>query len=368
MTRRRTLRITSVIHKSAADLETLTAAVQFLRGLTAVAPGARPSLAFALRKLALCQADAGRHKEALAAADESIGIWRGRISARRGRYRVELVLALCVRADILDCLGRGPEAETGARQALALCRDHLAGDPRRIGPALLVALDTLARVLDAHDNPHEALPLGTELVRILRRLTARRPHYNRSLAAATHQLGVYAYDADRLTDALRATDEALRLYQRLEDDQPGAFTAHLRAATTNRDLFLTRLEQAGKVVLGPYPLCADCELVNGGLVAVRHRQRHIRVADRQACVDTALADIIIALWEHDCDTVCSCEDIDGRAGVVPVAAHLDRTAKTLADIGFRTEVADGAIFFSPHGTDGRDAPRRATEPIARGQM
>ncbi|MEC3918899.1 tetratricopeptide repeat protein [Nocardia sp. CDC160] len=344
--RRRTLWITSLIRESKSDLETMTYTVQIIRSLGAVTPGTRASLAGALRILARCQLEAGQQTEALAAVDESVRICRRRISARRGRYRAELVIALCVRADILQSLGSEPEALASAREALALCRDHLTDNPRRFGPALLVALDTLARALNAHGNPHEALSLGMELVRILRRLTARRPDYNRSLAAAMHQLGVYADDADRLTDALRATDEALQLYQRLEDERPGSFVEHVRAATNNRDLFLDRLEQAGKVVLGPYPLCAHCELVNGGLVAVRHHQQHIRVADKQACVDTALADIVTALWEHGCDTVCSCEDIDGRAGVVPTEAHVDRAAKILADMGIHTENSDGAILFS----------------------
>lgn len=46
------------------------------------------------------------------------------------------------------------------------------------------------------------------------------------------------------------------------------------------------------VILGPYPLCPMCRETNGGLIAVRHRQVHLRAHGQQACVDRGLA----GLW------------------------------------------------------------------------
>ncbi|MFE3757563.1 hypothetical protein ACFXO9_24925 [Nocardia tengchongensis] len=132
-----------------------------------------------------------------------------------------------------------------ARQALALCRGRLSRAPHRFGPVLLTALDELARSLDETGEPGQALPFGEELVHILRRLAPRRPRYDRFLAGALHQLGGYISDVGDLTDALRAANESLQLYLRLDREQPESFALQVELATHNRDLFLDRLQRQG---------------------------------------------------------------------------------------------------------------------------
>ncbi|WP_280258478.1 hypothetical protein [Nocardia abscessus] len=318
MTRMRIFRVADVVKRGEQDRETMEAVVTIMRRLTAVLSGFDPSLARALRLLARRLSEDGQQEQALAAAEESMRICRNGIVARRSRHDVPLAWSLSVQADILESLGRGQEAVTAAREAVALCRDRLPRDPRRFGPALMVALDTVARSLDTLGEPQEALSFGEELVQILRRLAARRPQYDRTLAGALHQLGVYSSGAGQLTDALRATDEAVQLYHRLQDQQLESLAQELALASSNRDLFLDQLARAGKVVLGPYPLCAECERTNGGLVAVRHRQHHVRAGGRQSCVDHGLVPIIATLWERGCDTRNSCQNVenqsDGGAG------------------------------------------------------
>ncbi|WP_280316094.1 hypothetical protein [Nocardia abscessus] len=346
MTRMRIFRVADVVKRGEQHRETMEAVVTIMRRLTAVLSGFDPSLARALRLLARRLSEDGQQEQALAAAEESVRICRNGIVARRSRHDVPLAWSLSVQADILESLGRGQEAVTAAREAVALCRDRLPRDPRRFGPALMVALDTVARSLDTLGEPQEALSFGEELVQILRRLAARRPQYDRTLAGALHQLGVYSSGAGQLTDALRATDEAVQLYHRLQDQQLESLAQELTLASSNRDLFLDQLARAGKVVLGPYPLCAECERTNGGLVAVRHRQHHVRAGGRQSCVDHGLAAIIATLWERGCDTRNSCQNVETKAMVVPVAGQARLAVNILAGMGIHADTVDCAVYFS----------------------
>lgn len=338
-------------------------AVRIGRWLADAVPRLDVELANLLRSSARSLMRAAEYEQALAAAEESERICRRGLVTGRVRYRTGLAMSLGLQADLLYTLGRYRAAVAAARETITLCRNGIDADPRRFGWALLSSLDTLARCLAELGEHEQALPPGEEHVSILRRLTPHRPVYRESLATGLHMVGVYASGAGRFTDALRATDEAIELYRLLDEERPGAFASKLAAATENRDLYLDRLQGAGDVVLGPYPLCAVCEAVNGGLVAVRHRQRHVRVGERQACVDSEIADILETLWEHGCDTVSCCEDTDGKAEVVPARGQADRVAEVLADMGIRAEVTDGVVRFD------RPAPTpRPTSAGARARM
>ncbi|MFE3060707.1 tetratricopeptide repeat protein [Nocardia sp. NPDC059239] len=225
--------------------EAMTTLVTILRPPASVLPRLGADLACALRLRASALARAGRYDEALIDVEEVLRICRRAAIVRRTTAEVEFAAALSLRAHVLRCSGREREAVDDARQALALCRGQLSRAPHRFGPILLTALDELARSLDKTGEPGQALPFGEELVHILRRLAPRRPRYDRYLAGALHQLGGYISDAGELTDALRAVDESLQLYQRLDDEQPGSFALQMDLATHNRDLFLDRLERQG---------------------------------------------------------------------------------------------------------------------------
>ncbi|MFF2550539.1 hypothetical protein ACFVUS_06035 [Nocardia sp. NPDC058058] len=339
-------RITEAVERGKQDRETVAFTVEMVRRSAKVVPGLDPTLAGLLRLLAKRLSEQGQHEQALAAVDESVRIARREKATWSARFDIQLVWSLAVRADILDSLGRGREAVAAGREAVASCRYGLSDEPRLFGPALVVALDTVARSLGDIGEPLEALEFGEELVQILRRLTTRRPQYDRALGAALHQNGVYFAGAGQHADALRATDEAIQVFQRLRDQEPGSYTAQLRVATDNRDIFLNRLAGSGHVILGPYPLCRYCEQTNGGLIAVRHRQIHIRAADRESCVDHKLTDIITTLWNRGCDTRSSCQDENGRAMVTPAAGHADLAVNILADMGIHTDEVDGLVYFT----------------------
>jgi hypothetical protein len=98
------------------------------------------------------------------------------------------------------------------------------------------------------------------------------------------------------------------------------------------------------VVLGPYPLCPVCRKTNGGLIAVRHRQVHLRAHGKEACVDRGIAGLLANLWAA-CDTRSCCENEDGRAYVVPTADTCDAAARLLANLGLHPTVEGGVIYF-----------------------
>jgi len=98
------------------------------------------------------------------------------------------------------------------------------------------------------------------------------------------------------------------------------------------------------VVLGPYPLCPACRKTNGGLIAVGHRQVHLRAHGKEACVDQGVAGLLASLWAV-CDTRSCCENDGGRAYVVPTADSCDVATQLLADLGLHPTVVDGIVYF-----------------------
>lgn len=98
------------------------------------------------------------------------------------------------------------------------------------------------------------------------------------------------------------------------------------------------------VVLGPYPLCDQCKRTNGGLVAVSHRQVHLRANGKEACVDQGLAGLMAKLWAV-CDTRSCCEDENGRAYVVPTAGTREAAEQFLTSLGIPFDLEDGRLYF-----------------------
>ncbi|WP_250030271.1 hypothetical protein [Paractinoplanes maris] len=97
--------------------------------------------------------------------------------------------------------------------------------------------------------------------------------------------------------------------------------------------------------LGPHPLCAECRRVNGGLLAVGHRQVHVRAYGKGACVDRGLAGLFAVLWAV-CDTRSCCEDSGGEAYVVPTEDTFDAADRMLRRLGLWPRTGDGALWFT----------------------
>lgn len=315
------------------DTEALGTVVAVCRRFTTVLPGGDRVLANTLRHMARALIARERTAEALVAVEESVRICRQRVAARPVRYGCELVWSLMVQARALEHLGCAEQALAAAEESVVLCRRMVETAPAVFGPALLAALRVRASALYEVGRMNEAITDAELVVRYARRLVARRSGQENDLSTALHLLGIFLVEADRLTDGLRAYDEAIQLC--------GPDPILLE----NRELCLRELEQAGMVVLGPYPLCSVCEQTNGGLVAVRHPQRHIEANGREACVDRPMADIVTTLWKAGCDTRSSCQDDDGEALVIPARGQAAKAVDVLAGIGIHARNDNGELHF-----------------------
>lgn len=276
----------------------------------------------------------GRTGEALHVAEEHVG--RVQELARRDATGEEFRLAWALRlhAHCLAAADRFADAATTGVRAARLGRRLLARGHEFDLATLLVALGEWWYRMSQHD---EAAAFTEEAVVLLR----REPDAGTALAGALVNLGA-ALRTSRPDTALAATDEAIARYERLVDLEPGHHEPNLDLARRNRAL-LTREPD------GPYTPCDACQRRDGGPVAVRHRQVHVRVDDRESCVDSRLADVIRRLWTV-CDTRGCCEDDGGRAYVVPATGQSALAEQVLLDLGFDVANEDGVLYFRLNGS------------------
>ena len=101
-----------------------------------------------------------------------------------------------------------------------------------------------------------------------------------------------------------------------------------------------------EVRLGPFPLCDACRERNGGLVATLHRQVHVKVGERESCVDEDLAGLVARVWTVG-DTVSACQDSaeHGRAYIVPEPDSREPVAALLRDLGLDVSDEDGWLYL-----------------------
>ena len=98
------------------------------------------------------------------------------------------------------------------------------------------------------------------------------------------------------------------------------------------------------VSLGEYPLCAACQLSNGGLTHTRHPQIHVEAYGRSACVDERLAGIFSDIWAF-AETCGSCQDLDGRAYITVRPTHIPLVIDYLAAKGY-APVLEERLYFT----------------------
>lgn len=355
--------------------------VDMLRELAARSDLCAHALAHGLVRLAITQLGAGLTEDALATLRDVEDA-----CARSGRAPATVAGTLAgatfVRATALAKLGRPHDAlrvaEEHLEQIRDLARHDCAGEEFRMAWALRLHAHCLAGA----DRFAEAAAAGTQAARIGRRLLAHGHDFD--LATFLVSLGEWLYRISRLVEAaafteeaivllrreqgsrsalagalvnlgaasrtvrpvaaLAATNEAIAAYEQLVDLEPGLHEPNLELARQNRALLLRELGLAHEVVAGPYALCATCQRHNDGLVAVRHRQVHVRANGRESCVDHRLAEVMRRLWSV-CDTRSCCEDEDGRAYVVPATGQSALAEQVLLDLGFDVANEDGVLYF-----------------------
>jgi tetratricopeptide (TPR) repeat protein len=178
---------------------------------------------------------AGRHEEALVAAESAVTAWRT-AAADDAKWSHSLADALHnlflsrVALDTTDGLLE-PTLE-----AIELHRKLIAEEERCLA-ANLHCLGITRRQLDQWS---EALPTAEELVAVRRRILAREPsdqELSLDLARALYDLGRTLYVNDRGDDGLRALREAIELYQGEASDIGGANTcSHIAEILETQEL------------------------------------------------------------------------------------------------------------------------------------
>jgi tetratricopeptide (TPR) repeat protein len=381
-----------IINWGVPDLAAADEHVAMMRWLSARSPLFDSNFAYALLLRARLAADAQQWTAALESADGIVTLHGRARRSRRKIWRWLVAQACLMRAVALRELGRR-EAETGAaEEAVERYRSLVEADRKRHEPMYALALSFLAESYGLAERHDDAVRVGEQAVVVGRRILARGGDHDLwdtlvSLSAWSHTLyrdeegaryGQEAVDllrhqrtdeteltfalallnlgaclsAEHPEEALPVTDEAIARLEDLMDREPGAHENRLTKARRNRAVTLEQLGLPEERVLGPYPLCARCREVNGGLVATRHRQVHVAAHGRESCVDEGLAKIMPALWAV-CETTTSCQDEEelsdgsgpGRAYVAPLMGQTAAAEQVLVDLGFDVENVDGLLTF-----------------------
>ena len=165
---------------------------------------------------------AGRHQEALAAAEPAVTAWRTAVAddATWSRRLADALHNLFLSRAVLDTTDGLLEPTL---EAIELHRKHIAEEERRLATSLR-CLGITRRQLDQWS---EALQTAEELVVVRRKMLAREPsdqELTLDLAEALYDLGRTLYVNDRGDDGLWALREAIELYQGEVSDIGGANT------------------------------------------------------------------------------------------------------------------------------------------------
>ena len=135
--------------------------------------GTSEHLASMLQSLGIYLHDLGRPQEALAAAEEALGLWR-ELAAANPAHQPELAGSLHnVGAGLRD-LGRPQEALAATEEALGLFRELAATNPAH-RPELAATLQSLGIDLRGLGRPQEALAATEEALGLFRELAATNP-------------------------------------------------------------------------------------------------------------------------------------------------------------------------------------------------
>ncbi len=166
--------------------------------------------------------EAGRHEEALAAAESAVTAWRTAAAddAMWSRRLADALQNLFLSRSALD---RTDGLLEPTLEAIELHRKLIAGEER----CLAANLHNLGIVRRQLDQWTDALPTAEELVAVRRQMLAREPgdqELTLDLARALYDLGRTLYVNDRADDGLWALREALELYQGEVSDIGGANT------------------------------------------------------------------------------------------------------------------------------------------------
>ncbi len=196
-------------------------ALALWRDLAAANPAHQPNLANALTGYGASLRDLGRHREALAAFEEALVLWRD-LAAANPAHQPDLANALTGYGASLRDLERHREALAAFEEALALYRDLAAANPAH-QRNLANALNSYGASLRDLEGHREALATFEEALALWRDLAAANPAHQPYLATVLNNYGISLRDLGQHREALTYDREALELYAKLARNDPDLY-------------------------------------------------------------------------------------------------------------------------------------------------
>ncbi|WP_424888249.1 tetratricopeptide repeat protein [Streptomyces sp. XH2] len=197
-------------------------ALAILRPLAADDPAEyEPQLALALTRLGSCLSGAGRHEEAAATQREALAIWERWPQDAYAEYEEEYANALSELSDYLSRAGRSDEALTVSRKALDVWPQAKEDEPVERMHELSIFLSAHALRLARAGEKEEALATAREATGIFRQLAESWPNtFEPAYALLLDNLLRYSLLADRHAEGLNPATEAVAVWRRLAAGDP----------------------------------------------------------------------------------------------------------------------------------------------------
>ncbi|MET8197997.1 tetratricopeptide repeat protein [Micromonospora taraxaci] len=178
--------------------------------------------------------NAGHRSDALAPAEEAVGIYRRLAEANPTTYLPDLANSINNRAAYLSGVGRRDQALAPTEEAVTIRRRLAEVNPAAYLPDLASSLNNLGALLSAVGRHNEALTPAEEAVGIHRRLAEVNPTaYLPDLTMSLSNLGAILLEVGRRDQALTWTEEAVTIRRRLAEVNPAAYLPDLANSLNN---------------------------------------------------------------------------------------------------------------------------------------
>jgi tetratricopeptide (TPR) repeat protein len=231
---------TIVLRERAVSLQTRIA--EDLQALGQNTPMFEVSRAAVLNNLGGTLSALGKRKEALAAAQQAVALYRGLMLQSPVPSQRDFAAALNNLGGTLSALARHKEALAATREAVELYRSIASQHPKDFQQNLASALNNLSGRLSALGCHEQALEAAEEAVELYKFLTSQHPEvFQQDLAAALNNWGSTLSALGRHDQALKAAEEAVALYKILLSQHPDGFYQDLAAALNNLGRTLSAL-------------------------------------------------------------------------------------------------------------------------------
>jgi tetratricopeptide (TPR) repeat protein len=187
----------------------------------------RDKLARALSNSGVLEQKLGNLVQSATDLERSVEILRGLAKQNAEAYAQPLVLVLHNLADTLRDLGRADDAESLAREAVALALEPERHRSAADLPGTAMALLSLADSLAGQERDREAAEASGKAVGIMRGLARDNAHHRANLSVALHNHGIHLASAGDTSRAQVVLEESIALCRPIADDNPEAYAETL---------------------------------------------------------------------------------------------------------------------------------------------